>query len=175
MSSAASWLSGCEQYGASCLIEPCLVWRQLTSCIFRQAGKLNFAQELFLMDSTKMDLSGLPAFHRSLLNAWQAFGCRRDPSTYTEPMFFNEPQFHNSLFEGNEEENALIQQFTNSAITKVCHLKNATNDRWLSATALATEVGIRSCRKVDSVLKSVLHTYCASQKVWKKNPSHTHL
>ena len=29
---------------------------------------------------------------------------------------------------------------------------------------------MRSCRKVDSVLKSVLHTYCASQKVWKKNP-----
>uniref|UniRef100_UPI00358DF090 B-cadherin-like n=1 Tax=Myxine glutinosa TaxID=7769 RepID=UPI00358DF090 len=53
-------------------------WKALAHCLLRQTGKLGYDQELFLIDTKKVDIASVPLFYRSVLEAWQAVTMRRD-------------------------------------------------------------------------------------------------
>ena len=52
-------------------------WRPLTNTLLRQMGGLDYDRELFLVDLKQLERARLPAFHQSLLNAWQALRVQR--------------------------------------------------------------------------------------------------
>ncbi|XP_076580319.1 uncharacterized protein LOC143316317 [Chaetodon auriga] len=47
-----------------------LVWRAASCCILKQCGGLGLGLPLFVMDSSKLNTSPLPAFYRSVFTAW---------------------------------------------------------------------------------------------------------
>uniref|UniRef100_UPI00358FDD88 kazrin-like n=1 Tax=Myxine glutinosa TaxID=7769 RepID=UPI00358FDD88 len=53
------------------LYKEVLSWRPLASCLLQQAGKLRCGPKLFLLDLQRIDISLLPSFYRSLVNAGQ--------------------------------------------------------------------------------------------------------
>ena len=56
-------------------------WKAFAHCLLRQAGKLGYDQELFLMDTKKIDITSVPLFYRSMLEALQSVTvCRDDGS-----------------------------------------------------------------------------------------------
>ena len=94
-------------------------WRPLTNTLLRQTGGLDYDQELFLMDLKQVDRAQLPAFHQSLVNAWQALGVQRLEISYDARKFVHEPLFQNLLFAGISTSRSFIKYFTNSGINKV--------------------------------------------------------
>ena len=113
--------------------------RYLANHILGQVENVGHAKELFLMDLTKVAFSSLPSFYQCLLNTWQAFTGHCDLTTYDRSMFLNEPLFHNTLFEGFDNNRTVIRKFANASITKVCQLINNGKDKWQSVAAIASD------------------------------------
>ena len=117
-----------------------LSWRPLTNTLLRQIGGLDYDCELFLMDLKLVDGAQLPAFHQSLLNAWQTFGVQRLEISYDARKFVHEPLFQNLLFAGISTSRSFIEYFTNSGINKVRDLMEPSLKRWLPAGSVSKKM-----------------------------------
>ncbi len=54
-----------------------LLWRKVAGVIFNQAGRLGLNSALFLMDSSKLQCSGLTTFYKGLFKVWDLLEKRR--------------------------------------------------------------------------------------------------
>ena len=64
-------------------------WENLTLCLLKQAGRLGYGRELFLLDLPNIDVSLFPLYLQSVINAWQALSLCRETSFFTTSMFLN--------------------------------------------------------------------------------------
>lgn len=71
----------------------CHRWTGLAQMLLRKAGRLGLDKQLFLLESSKMDLTGLTPFYRSVLNAWQTLNVIRNPDPRPGMWLFEEPLF----------------------------------------------------------------------------------
>ena len=63
------------------------------------------------MDLQDVDLSLLPAFYQSAMNAWQAFSFSFEMVTYDMKMFLSKTLFYNPFLENSMKEKGLIRHF----------------------------------------------------------------
>ena len=141
-------------------------WKAFAHCLLRQAGKLGFDQELFLMDTKKIDITSVPLFYRSMLEAWQAATVRRDDSSYSLKMFLNEPIFLNPLFKGVCGDRNFMQHFIDAGYTKVKHFRTPFPYKWKPAAEVAVSTGIRSIRVIGRIFSAILRFFKQSKLKW---------
>ena len=73
-------------------------WKASANALLKQAGKLGYGQELFLLNLERVDVTSVPIFYRSMLEAWQAVAVRRDARVCSIPLFLKQPIFLNPIF-----------------------------------------------------------------------------
>jgi len=107
-------------------------WESLILCLLKQAGRLGYGRELFLLDLPKIDVSSLPLYLQSVINNSQALSLRRETSSLTTSMFLNEPIFYNPLFAAIPSSRTFVQHFIGSDFLSVHNLLDFQRDRWKS-------------------------------------------
>ena len=121
-------------------------WRPLTNTLLRQTGGLDSDRELFLMDLKQVDRARLPAFHQSLLNAWQALGVQWLEISDDARKFVHEPLFQNSIFAGISTSRSFIEYFTNSRINRAQDLMEPSLKQWLPSGSVSKKM---DCIKLE--------------------------
>jgi len=141
-------------------------WKALAHCLLRQAGKLGYDQQLFLIDTKKVDIASVPLFYRSMLKAWQAVTVRRNNSDYSLEMFLNEPIFLNPIFEGVCSNCTLVQKFIDAGCTKVKDLRTPSPYKWKPAADVAVATGVRSTRVIGRIFSVILRFFKQTKLKW---------
>ena len=141
-------------------------WKAFAHCVLKQAGKLGYGDELFLLDTKHVDMTSVPLFYRSMLEAWQAFSFRRDTSAYSLQMFLNEPIFLNPFFNGVCSDRSFMQKFIDVGVTRVKHLRNPLVHRWKPAADIAVATSVRSIRVIGRIFSVILRTFKQTGLKW---------
>jgi len=129
-------------------------WITVACALLNRVGWLNLDRHLFLMNLKEMDLSGLPPFYASVLNAWQIFTVKREFSEtqifwgLEEPLIFNS-HIPSAILESRTVRASLVR----AGVHKICHLRS--NDQWITAEELALKTGIHSVRILQKLLAEI--------------------
>ena len=136
-----------------------LPWRPFAFFLLQQAGGLLYDRQLFLIDLERIHLGSLPTFYQSLLETWKGFSIHRLIDAYNCRMFLQEPLFYNPFLPGIPQSNALIKNFVQGRVNKVCDLRDSAGLKWRPVGEIAASLESRSLRLVDQVIRSVIRKF----------------
>ena len=131
-----------------------LVWRNVTSCIFRDVSKLGLDTALFLTDSKFLKLSGLPPFYQGVFKSWALFNhkpCQEANSLY---WLLKEPLIHWARLDiTNSTTPGLTGALCSSGTVCLQQLLDVVGPALDNAGALGTLLGLRSHRVAGRLLE----------------------
>ncbi|CAG5851064.1 unnamed protein product, partial [Menidia menidia] len=117
---------------------------------FGNAGWLGLDKQLLLLKTSEVDLTGLPPFYSSVINAWQTLKVTRtlDPGP---GMWVNEePLFNNDFLRSAPFSSATLRtEFVEAGMNKLGHLVNTSMD------TLGDVTNVRSSRLVSRIVEEV--------------------
>ncbi|MGH0191109.1 UNVERIFIED_CONTAM: hypothetical protein FKN15_056754 [Acipenser sinensis] len=107
---------------------------------------------LFLIDFSRLDKTGLPSFYVNVFKVWQTVSVEREGSVtgqslLEEPLFFN-PLFPIQFFQSG----ALCASFVRAGVTRLAHLIESGPPCWISAAQLARRLGWHSERLAEKMI-----------------------
>ncbi len=141
-------------------------WKAFAHCLLRQAGRLGFGDEIFLLDAARVDITSIPLFYRSMLEAWRTVAFCHDTSAYTLQMFLNEPIFFNPFFKGVCSDRSFVQKFIDVNVTRVRHLRDPFTYRWKPAANVAVATGVRSIRVIGRIFSVISRVFKLTGLKW---------
>ena len=110
----------------------------------------------FLLDLPKIDVSSLPLYLQSVINAWQALSLRRETSSFATSMFLNESIFHNPLFAAIPSSRTFAQHFVGSDFLSVHNLLVFQRERWKSGCEISALSTFRSIQIIGQIFLAIL-------------------
>lgn len=128
-----------------------LSWRLLACALLRRAGALQLDKHLFLVDSSRVDLSSLPTFYRSMLRAWRLLRVERGEEAPTLHWLLEEPIVNNPLLAPPSTDAPAL----NHQLIRARHLLDLRQGCWLSAERLSAELGVHSVQRVERFLSQL--------------------
>ncbi|CAG5851086.1 unnamed protein product, partial [Menidia menidia] len=105
---------------------------------------------LFLLKTSEVDLTGLPPFYSSVINAWQTLKVSRTPDPGPGMWVFEEPLFNNDFLRNASLSSVTLRtKFVEAGMTKLGHLVNKSMD------TLGDVINVRSSRLVSRIVEEV--------------------
>lgn len=130
-------------------------WAGVACAILRRAGQMGLDRHLFLMDTNKLDLSGLTPFYRSMLRSWTLFRFSREHNGVKRLWSREEPLLYNPALDLDILNSLALRKALKTAnIFKIGHF--VSENGWITAEDLASKLGMRSVRATGKLLTQIV-------------------
>lgn len=132
-----------------------IVWKAFSCCILKRFSGLGIDLNLFLMDNnTQFTRSSLPSFYKSVYNLWTLLkkkgGAKQADSLH---WLLQEPVLHGTILDCPGCLGSCLTSFLQAAgVTTLAQVVDLAGPRPQDSAALASKVGLRSCRVVKQLL-----------------------
>ncbi len=131
-------------------------WRAVTCAILHRTEGLGLDKSLFLIDPFKVNVNGLPVFHRNLFKVWSLFKSQRNETTLSLYWLLEEPLINGARFDLSNEScsfhglNAFLQKSQIFTFGRLIHVAGLDFER---TEEVAFCLKVRSLRTVEQMLK----------------------
>ncbi|KAL2076888.1 hypothetical protein ACEWY4_027518 [Coilia grayii] len=146
-----------------------LTWRELACEIFHRVGGLCFDKTLFLMDSTKLNISGLPAYYQGLFKIWNLFKTENVDVDVSLHWLLKEPLIHGARCDITRGSVASTMRLCKVGGTTLQQLVDKCGPEFTDDGVMVTWLGLRSARVMGQVLQELRSVLTLQEKTLLKD------
>lgn len=129
-----------------------LVWRSIARIILQRADYIGLDSALFLVDSKRLRLNGLPSFYQGLFKCWGHFIIVRPEPLDSLFWLLEEPLIGGARLDITEDVLGLKKMLCDTKTFKLMHLVKVAGHGLNNVTAMAALLSQRSIRHTETIL-----------------------